>query len=89
MIFDILSSKISMSRWQDRPASISISFDVVPHGRGYLEFGDDYILAAAGYLPMRDQNRKSVEASVTITCDPSHIEHLKADKPICGYAQFN
>lgn len=88
MIFNILSSKVSYSRWQDRDTTVSITYDVEPRGRAYLDIGDRYVLAAARYPPMRDKNRQPVECTVTITCDPENISHLKTKTPICGYAQF-
>lgn len=89
MIFDILSSRVNVSKWGDRSGSISLSFDVVPNGREYLDIGKDYILCASGYLPMRDKKRTPIDASVTITSDPQQISHVHSEKPFIGFATFS
>jgi hypothetical protein len=88
MIFNILSSKTSMSRWQDQSTGVSITYEVVPRGRDYLEIGEGYILAAAGYLPLRDEKRQPVVCSVTILSDPSRIAQRTSEVPTCGQATF-
>jgi hypothetical protein len=38
---------------------------------------------------MRDDKRVPVEASVSISSDPTQIAHVTGEKPVVGYAQFS
>jgi len=88
MIFDVLKATLSFSQQRGDKTRYRMNFDVVPQGREYLEIGDKYILAAAGYLPMRDQSRTPIRASVSVTSEPGDIEWVKGERPICGIARF-
>jgi hypothetical protein len=88
MIFDVLKSTIHFSKWEGEDASLSLSFEIVPKNGEYLDLGDKHILCASGYLPMRDKDREPITATVSVSTNFKLIEHVKGDKPICGYANF-
>lgn len=88
MIFDVLSSTIHFSKWGEGDASLSLSFCVAPKDLEQLDIGDKYIFCASGYLPMRDKERQPISATVSVSSDPRHLEHIKGANPICGCADF-
>lgn len=88
MIFDVLSSAVHFRRWQNEAATASLSFDVVPHGRNYIDIGDGHVLIGLGYHRMFAPERTPVAASITITEETPDEAAKAAEKSACGYASF-
>jgi hypothetical protein len=88
MIFDVLKSKRHFANRDNGKSSMSLSFEVVPTDRDYLDIGDSYILCAAGYLPICGKERQPVVATVHVQSDPTLLDHIKGARPICGHADF-
>ena len=89
MQFDVLKTGAHFTKESEGEGSVSLSFEVAPKEREYLDIGDKHILCAAGYLPMRHGgDRQPVVATVRVQCDPAHLSHIKGERPICGYAAF-
>lgn len=88
MIFDVLKSTVSFSHY-DKGGTRSLKLEVVPQRRECLDIGDKHILAAAGYLPMRDKEREPVSATVVISSGSNDLDWVKGQKPICGVASFH
>ena len=86
MIFDVLESSVSFSKWGEGKASLTLNFEVVPKGSEYIDIGDQYILCASGYQLMYDKDRQAVSAAVTVCTDPGLLDHVKGKKPFCGFA---
>lgn len=89
MIFNVLKSSLHFSTNDQAAHSVSISFEVVPKGRDYLDIGDTYILCARNLLPLRDEKRESVGARVSISSNGSNLAHIEGERPICGYVSFH
>lgn len=93
MNLDVLKSTIHFSKWRGSIGSMSLSFDVVPQGRDYIEIGDDYLFSASSYSRIHGKDRTPMRASVSITDDPEVLANLQPlfaekDRPICGSASF-
>ncbi len=88
MNFDVLKASTNFSKWRDSEGVVSLGFVVVPSDDEYLEVGEEYILCASRYLRLRKKERESIIATVYITSVPNQFEHVKGEKPICGYAHF-
>lgn len=88
MIFDVLKSTVSFTKYGDSSGSMGIRFDVAPNDRAYLEIGDKYILCGSGYLPFRDKGRDPATAAVHVVTDRAHVEKVAGGEPICGRADF-
>lgn len=89
MIFDIIRSTVGVSKWRGGKGSRSLTFEVVPKDREYLEVGDKYVLSSASYQFLH-QDRELITAKVQVTDDPSYIERTdqEAEKDVCGWAAF-
>ena len=88
MNFNVLKATSHISKWQNANVSVTLSFELIPDGREYLDIGDEYILSASSYLPLRDKARKPIDAHVNFTSNPDALDHIKGERPICGYADF-
>lgn len=89
MIFDVLSSAVHFGRRENRAATASLSFDVVPHGRNYIDIGDSHVLIGLGYHRMFAPERTPVAASITIAEETPDDATKAAEKLACGYATFS
>ena len=88
MKFDILKSSVYVSKWGTSAGSLSLVFEVVPTEQDFIEIGEEYILCSRRSLIIRGKERKPVVATVTVSSDPTSIEHIECDRPICGFASF-
>lgn len=93
MELDVLKTTVHFSRWRSAETALSLSFDVVPKERDYIEIGEDYLFCASGYAPMRSKERTLIGASLSITDNPEVLENLAGLFPgetqgICGAASF-
>jgi len=89
MIFDVLRSQVGFSKWQDQKTRHSLTFDVVPQDRYYLEIGENFVVQRSSYHRVFGSDREQVECSVSISDDPESIAHIKSKKPVVGYAYFS
>lgn len=87
MRFDVLKVTRSFGSGFLGRTTDAITLEVTPSGREHLDIGEKHAVCRASYLPLRKE-RILAEASVTILTDPTQLDHVKGEKPICGYAQF-
>ena len=93
MNLDIIKSTILLSKWRDAKGSVSLSFEVRPQGREYIEIGDEYLFSGSSWRWLHGKERILVNASVSVTDNPEYITHLEGlfpekERPICGCASF-
>lgn len=90
MIFDIIASTVGVSKWGEAKGSRSLSFEVAPKDREYLEIGDKYVVCSAGYHRLLHRDRERLAVKVHVTSDRSYIDRKeqKLDKDVCGWAAF-
>lgn len=93
MNLDIIKSTIHLSKWRDAKGSVSLSLDVLPQGREYIEIGEKYLFSGSSWSWLHGKERTLVSATVSVTDNPKYITHLKQeslekDRAICGCASF-
>lgn len=88
MNFDVIKSSVTFSKWEDKDTTLTLSLDVVPKDRDQLDIGDQYVLCAGRFLQLKGKGRQLIGLTVSINANLRSIEHIKGEKPICGYAQF-
>lgn len=89
MKFEILRSTVHMSKWRDKPAAKTLTFEVVPSGSDYIEIGDKHVLSSSRSAPFNSKGKTLVAASVHISSQIEQISHIESEKPFCGYASFH
>lgn len=89
MKFEILRSTVHLSKWEDRPSTKAISFEVVPSGSDYIEIGNNHVLSSSRTAPFKGKEKSLVAATVHVSSQSEHISHIESEKPICGYASFH
>ena len=90
---NLIKSTVHFSNWRGSDGSISLSFDVAPEGREYIEIGDEYLFSASSWALTRRKERRLISASLSITTDSDALTNLEPlfdekDRPICGCATF-
>jgi hypothetical protein len=89
MNFDVVKASQGFSKWEGRAGAHSLKFEVVASGSEQLDIGDEYILIGSGYHRLKGQDRRMVLATVSVTSDPTYLDHIKGERPICGWGSFH
>lgn len=87
MIFNVVGSTIGLYKGGSADGTRSLTFEVAPQGREFLEIGDKYVVSSAGYHELLHNDRERIAATVSVTVDKGHIEHA-GEEAMCGSASF-
>jgi hypothetical protein len=88
MNFDVIKSSVAFSKWEDKETTLTLNLDLVPKDQYQLDIGDKHVLCARRFIQSKGKDRHLIPLTVSISSRPQSFDHVKGEKPICGYAQF-